>query len=52
MLLVSLVLLLSAKVGVTELVSKTKSQLGVLEHVVEAEVLNLVLGGVDMVIRF
>lgn len=42
--------LLSAKVGATELVGETQSQLAVLEHVLEAEEFDLVLGGVDVVV--
>lgn len=44
-------LLLSAEIGTTKLIREAKGQLGMLEHVVEAQILNLVLGSVDMVIR-
>lgn len=43
-------LLLITKISITKLIRKTKCQFGVLEHVVKAEVFDLVFGGVDMVI--
>lgn len=43
-------LLLSAEISITKLIREAKGQLGMLEHVVEAQILNLVLGSVDMVI--
>lgn len=43
-------LLLSAEISTTKLIREAKGQLGMLEHVVEAQILNLVLGGVDMII--
>jgi hypothetical protein len=36
----------------SQLKSQTDSQLGVLDHMVEAEILNLVVGGMDMIVRY